>query len=580
MKFFALIPLFLLAATNAFAALNLAEPEELLEKARQSRIDLRDVIFDIDKNIIEFTELEHIEKYVLILPELQKLSDQFKLDDMYPKAVHRLGESIFSASIKWLDVRSIASERILEFAQYANFDLAFRYADSIADVLNKERDQVKLMRGANTVEAIRDLFVVTLPDQPTLEANMRNILSDQANIHLSKPGLTEEQTLFWVGKISSAHGVTTYLEVIDNSIVILKRGMNDEAHHFVECLVQLKERMSTLADEIPGYLITNVSEKLSELVQRMIIFEITFKANEFEKILTIMTPNSVRSLANSIMSRNMVISQAYGDEYIRLSQIILTSLQTYGYDFEAKEFGLYMQRSISPIMIARFSAEGHFNMKDDKGKNWIFSIVQVRRNMYYAALGDEDRVIFKSFFHVTYDFRNKKFLAFERGTDGDTQPNQVVSFVVNPDGTIKFEDLYSLRDVKTLKGRKSSLMPLYNDSNPDTAGISGRYKGHIKIKGGSTSKAEIIISVMNGFVLGRLNLAHEGMVYASIDYSVGSEIVSDRTIHLTTGKLESGTWSHLRLGYYGDKVRGVMIQGGRGTISEEFELTRVIEEGN
>lgn len=581
MRFLSLIPVFVLAATNAFAALNLAEPKALVEKASQSRIDLRDVVFDIDKNIIEFTELEHIERYVLILPELQRLSDEFKLDDMYPKAVHRLGEAMFSASIKWLDVRYVSSDRIEAFAKYANFDLAFRFADSIEDVLNKERDQVKLMRGAVTIEAIHQLFIVTLPDQPGLEAHMRNILSNQANKHLSKPGaLTEEQTLFWISKISSTHGVTTYLEVIGDSIVSIKRGMDTEAHHYVARFIQLTERMAILSDEIPGFLLTNVSERLSELVQRMIINEIAFLPNEFEKVLTIMTPNSTRSLANSLMSRDMVVSQVYGDEYIRVMQLILAQLQTYGYDFEAKEFGLYMQRSISPIMVARFSAEGHFNMKDDKGKNWIFSIVQVRRNMYYAALGDEDRVIFKSFYHVTYDFRNKKFQAFERATDGDASGNQVVSFVVNPDGTIKFEDLYSLRDVKTLKGKKSGLMPLYNDSIPDTAGVSGRYRGHIKIKDGSTSKAELIVSVMNGFVLARLNLAHDGMVYASIDYSVGSEIVSDRTIHLTSGKLPSGTWSHLRLGYYGNKVRGVMIQGGRGTISEEFELNRVAEEGN
>lgn len=579
MRVLSLIPIFLLA-TNAFAALNLAEPEELLVKARQSRIDLRDVVFDIDVNIPEFTELEQIEKYVLILPELQYLSDQFRLDDLYPKAVPRLGESMFSAAIKWLDVRTVAAEKILLFAQYANYDLAFRYADSIADVLSKERDQVKLMHGATTIEALNELFKRTLPDRPNLEASLRTILSDLANKHLSKPGLTEEQTLFWISKISTTNGVMMFLDTIGNKIILLKKDNVADAHLYVDRLVLLQERILQLQDDLPGYLAANVSDKFSELVQRMIINEIKFLPNEFEKILSIMTPISVRSLAQSIMTRDSVVPLAYGDEYIRVMQILVNQLVYYGFDFEAKEFSFFIQRSTAPVMITRYSAEGHFHLKDHTGKVWIFSIVQARKNMYYAALGTEDRAIFKSFFHVTYDFKRNQFVAFERGIDLDSQSNQVVSFKITTDGAIKFEDLYSLRDVKTLTGRKTSNIPVYTNGSRDQSSVSGRYRGIIKIKEGSASKAELILSVFNGFVLGRLNLSHNGMVYASIDYSVGSEIVTDKTLSLTSGKLDSGTWSHLRLGNYGKKNRGVMIQGGRGTISEEFELTRVNEEGN
>lgn len=579
MKFLSLIPVFLLAASTAFAELHLAEPEALLTQARKGRIELRDVIFDIEKNIPEFTELDQIDRYVFILPELQHLSEEFRLDDLYPKAVKKLGESIFSASIKWLDVRNLPSEQIVRFAQYANFDLAFRYAEAIEDILNKERDQAKLMKGAETIEALEVLFFQTLPDQPGLQASLRNILSDLANKFLSKPGLTEEQTLFWISKISTTHGVMTYLDVIGNKITTIKRDGQVEAHLYVKRLIELQERMNKLETEIPGYLTSNVSDKFSELIQRMMLHEIVFESNEFEQILSVMTPNSVRQLAGSIMARDAEISLAYGDEYIRLMQILLNHLQIHGFDFEAKEFGLYMQRSIAPIMIRRYSAEGHFHLKDHTGKSWVFSVVQVRRNMHYAALGSEDRVIFKSFYYVSYDFKNKKFVAFERGADLDGNGNQVVSFRIAMDGSIKFEDLYSLRDIKTLTGHKVSLMPLYNDGLEDTSTITGRYKGSIKIKDGSTSKAELIVSVLNGFVMGRLNLSKDGMVYASLDYSVGSEIVTGRTVHLTTGKLASETWSHLRLGYYGNKVRGVMIQGGRGTISEEFELTRVPEEG-
>lgn len=580
MKILSVIPLLLFLTSTAFAALNLAPPEVLLEKAKQTRIDLRDVIFDIDKNIIEFTDLETIDGYVRILPELQRLSDEFKLDDIYPKAVIRIGESIFSASIKWLDVRTVETEQILRFAQYANLDLAFRYVDSIIDVLAKERNQDKLMHGAVVLEALNQLFLKTLPNQPSLEGSLKAGLSDIANTQLGKPELTEQQTLFWIGKISTTLGVKNYLEMIGNKIIGIKNNTHQsEAHLYVSRLILLRQRLDFLSNELPFYLINNVSDSLSDLIQRMMLAEIVFENNELEKMLFHMTPNHVRSLSTMIISRNAEISQVYGDEYIRIMQVILTYLQTHGFDYEAKEFGLYMDRSISPLMIQRFSGEGHFKLKDHLGKNWIFSIVKVRKNMHYAAIGTEDRALFKCFFYVSYDFKNKKFIAYERGPDLDGASNQIVSFRLGADGSIKFEDLYSLRDVKTLTGKKSSLIPVYNDGLEDTSTMSGRYRGSIKIKEGSTSKAELIVSVINGFVLGRLNLAQDGMVYVSFDYSVGSEIATGRTIHLTTGKLPSNTWSHLRLGYYGDKVRGVMIQGGRGTISEEFELTRVPEEG-
>ena len=303
MRFIFLLTI-LLCSGPTFAGQQLPPPQDLVKQAEQGRIQLREVVFMIEKYIPEFTTLDDLNKYMRILPELQILSDKFKLDEIYPRAIPRIGEYMFSAAIKWLDVRFLPQEQLLFFARFANFDLAFRFSDSIESMLRPENNQSILMTATNNIEALRLQFIQTLPNSPGLDSNFRRILSDLAVKYISQPsGLTEEQIDFWIGKLSNSSGFSSAMDWLNNKIVVLKDKNKLDSHVYMSRLVTLQKRMLLFADELGTSIFSSLSDTVAELLFRMMTLSVTFNEGEFENALTLLMPRSVRTLTQNLMGQ-------------------------------------------------------------------------------------------------------------------------------------------------------------------------------------------------------------------------------------------------------------------------------------
>ncbi len=578
MRFIFLLTI-LLCSGPTFAGQQLPPPQDLVKQAEQGRIQLREVVFMIEKYIPEFTTLDDLNKYMRILPELQILSDKFKLDEIYPRAIPRIGEYMFSAAIKWLDVRFLPQEQLLFFARFANFDLAFRFSDSIESMLRPENNQSILMTATNNIEALRLQFIQTLPNSPGLDSNFRRILSDLAVKYISQPsGLTEEQIDFWIGKLSNSSGFSSAMDWLNNKIVVLKDKNKLDSHVYMSRLVTLQKRMLLFADELGTSIFSSLSDTVAELLFRMMTLSVTFNEGEFENALTLLMPRSVRTLTQNLMGQQAAPPADYIQEYSRVARLIIAKLEELGFEQDVRDFTAYVQRILLPANAALFNIEGQYSVVEPNGKRWQFTIIQARKNVYFAAIGNEEHTTFKSYLNLTSDFVNGGFLASEREPDNSAIHNFTARFDIDDKGNIQIQDFQSFSTLRTFSGRKTSELPVYKMTPGQALITSGRFAGQIEYLDGDIINCTLDITVFPGYILGRLNIYYpNGKIKAFVDYGIGGKVI-DNTYSLTTGQMFSLNWNHLRGALINDELRGVMIVGGKGVMTKEFVFKKINNE--
>ena len=561
---------------QAHARLNLPPPADLLALAGHGRVELRKAVFELEKNIPEFTRLDEIDGYMRILPDLQALAIRYKLDEIYPRAIPRLGENMFSASMKWLDVRTVPLEQLLFYASYANFDLAYRFADSMESLLIQDQSQKALMIGAENMEALRLFFGKNLPNSASLDNNFRRIISDLAAKYIAQPaGVTNEQVDFWISKLSLGSTFGSVIELFANKIVQLKSTNAQDSHVYLARLILLKKRMDQFASELGATIFGSIGDQFSEVLTRMIALEVVFRDGEFETALESMIPKSVKLLTHNFTVPETPPSQKYIPEYTRVAKLLLDKLVALGLTQEAKDLTAYVQRILLPANAAALDIEGEYALVEPDGKRWRYSIIQARRNVYFSGIGAETLDSFKSFLNLTVDFINGGFLASEREPDNDSRHNFTSRFTIDEQGGIKVEDYQSFNTLKTFTGQKVGPFPKFDPIPKQPLITSGRWVGMIEFLDGAKSKCTLDITVFPGYSLGRLNLYHpDGKIKAFLDYGIGGKII-DNTFSLTTGQMYSTTWNHLRGAVVDGELTAVMIVGGRGVISKELKLKKL-----
>lgn len=576
---FALLFSLLLVAAPVFAGQQLPPPADLVKQAEQGRIQLREAVFMLEKYIPEFTSLEDLNKYMRILPELQVLSDKFKLDEIYPRGVARVGEYMFSAAIKWLDVRFVPQEQLLFFVRHANFDLAFRFSDVIESTLRAENKQNLLVTGADNTEAVRLLLLQTLPNSPGLDANFRRILSDLAVKFISQPtGLTDDQINYWMLKLSNSSAFSSAMDWLNNKIVVLRPDNAQDSHIYMKRLMLLQQRMLLFADELGTSIFGSLSDIFAELMFRMMILSVPFEQSEFENALASLLPKSVRSLTQSLMGQENPPPKEYVKEYSRLAGLIIKRLDELNFTQDSREFTAYVQRILMPANAALFQIEGQYSVVEPDGSKWNFTIIQARKNVFFAAIGNEHQTTFKSYLNLTSDFVNGGFLASEREPDTSAIHNFTARFDIDDKGNIQIQDFQSFSTLRTFAGKKISDLPVYKPTNGQALVTSGRYAGQIEYLDGDKINCTLDITVFPGYILGRLNIYYpNGKIKAFVDYGIGGKIL-DNTFSLTTGQMFSLNWNHLRGEVINNELRAVMIVGGKGVMTKEFVFKKINNE--
>lgn len=94
---------------------NVGTAQELLQNAQSGRRQLLNSILKLKENVRELRDRPTFEEFYDLLDKFERLSEEFRLDQIYPGAVDELGRDMVLHGNRWLRVSKDSSETILDY---------------------------------------------------------------------------------------------------------------------------------------------------------------------------------------------------------------------------------------------------------------------------------------------------------------------------------------------------------------------------------------------------------------------------------------------------------------------------------
>lgn len=560
---------FCFALTAQAVPLNLAEPDELLKQASQGRVELRDVILDMNQQISEMRDPKTFDKYFYILPELKKYADAFKLDDIYPKAVETLGLKMVAQGSRWLSIIRDDRARLEYYFRWMDENVIGTFFFNVEMETRNEPDPALLTKAADNLESIIPLIEKIAPLRNDLHQSFRQVLSAIA-IKFLRSSLPDEDLKFWIAKLVDVTGINQYLDLVQLDIFKISDSNRIIAHELNKRLGLVYDQIRRMIADPPVWLDNNIGDQQTEIILRMIRIEEKFYPGEFKLAISLLNIKQLQGLAGQWVDPQKLPSPNYSAHYLDLSRVLIDKLRKHNLINDAELLEKSVAQAAAPIYVSNLKAEGTYYLQDSKGKKWRFTIIEVKKGLIYAALMDEDQFIHKAFFYVGYNLITGQFTASAREADIDPTDVPIVQFNLDQDGNITLIDPYAMPDSRELKGKRVESYESYTSiTTPNTVNLEGTYEGDIVFVDNYRYRMTLTITSVNKDSVGRL-AGRYGRLY---DFNHGTA-VDKPYVYLTTGRLPRTTWVQIRAYTRDGKLRGRAIIGGRGISPQEFVLEK------
>jgi hypothetical protein len=572
MKRFFIIAAMLFISNLSFARINLESPDVLLKKASQDRTELREVIFQIEKNIPEFTTQEEFEAYFFIFDKLQVFADKLQLDEIYPNMVRDVGRLMAEHGYMWLDIRTSPIDKILYYHKYSRYEVAMRYYSTTEYIVLNTTDPDILKTEARSLEAILNWATKQFPENKELQMNYKNLISDVANKFLKKVDLNEEDANFWIHKLNTQASYFSYIDQLHQDILAVNANKKSLLHVYLKRLVALNDKVTNDTMFTSPTLMGTLSSTSIDLASKFLTYEEIYNSGDFADLLDIMNIRELNTLASKWNNLERLPTPNFVQHYLDITQILLTKMNDSGLVEESKDLSLAVSKSAAPYIVRQLGIEGQYLLKTKTGENVEFNVIVARDNAVFAAIHYPDGEYGIGFIDVHYSFDEKLFVASKNSFNLDDSDNPIVKFKVDENKNMTLESFYFNGSDPVMYGKKVQEFENYESKAQSKLVLkSGNYRGKMKIKGNGEAK-DVMVSLVtvNGNILGRLNDSLN-----TIEFIYGAKNTGG-IVKLTTGITASNSWLHLRGYVEGENLHGVLISGMFGKTTEsEFTLKLV-----
>lgn len=540
------------------AALNLPEPEVLIQQAGESRSALLDSILAIEFNIPEMRDPATFEKYFYTLDNLQALAICSGLEEYYPDAVKKLGVNLVSNGMRWLDVTKADTNKITYYIKWMDVDSLARFLGLIEYQTSTVKDAASLKKMSENIEAALPLIDKIASNLPYVQLGFRGLVSGAAVAILKTENLDNNGLSFWIGKIKTASALSEYLDVLNTKIYSMEKDTQGLGHSYLFRLALLSAQVNNMAEKAPNWLVNGIGDSTAEVILRLVRLEEKFQAGEFKRSLSLLSGRQLQGMYQQWMIQTKIPNQNYVGHYLELSRELIVVLQNNNMRKEANEFQKWLTKMTAPALAKQLDIEGQYEIRNERGDVWYFTIATAKDNTLIAALANKDKSILKAYYNVSYNLKKDGFVASQREPDGDSIQNQPVEFVVR-DGQITVYDPFVRNQYKTYKGRKIQAFPdPYATAVPGNLSADGTYEGYISMPNGEDMKVRVIITTFNGYTVGRVDSPR-----LVLELNIGSE-GEDGVVILTSGRKEKAAWFQLRANVVEGGLNAYVIVGGSG----------------
>lgn len=558
---------------NASAALSLPEPDVLIQEAQQGKNQLRDVINQIDQNLVEIRDAETFDRYFAILDALQVIADDLGLDTIYPDGVKKLGHRMVQKGVNWLNLRVDSIDKMLAYHQWMSEPQPAYTAMYSFEIQLKDIKQLKDLESAS-MKLERLLVFVTQqwPTDTSLHRLYRDLLSDVAVKSLKNTSLTNEQILFWVTKIYRPEALLDVAIKFQDQMYQITAETKTELHLSLERIYQIFLHSQKLDPGSSESLRNQIGDNAVDLFLRSIRFEENLNENEFNQVMMMFSKRHYISLANAWALYDKVPHTDFAVNYIEKSFIFTKKLREVGLSAEAETLSRAIRSKASAILARSLKLEGFWEMKDRRGKKWALNIIYAADGMIFVDLTGPDQMSYP-FFYVIYDMDQKGFLAALRAPDADINSNVPVRFFPQPDGTLKVVNMISPEADMVMIAKRIQTYPdlMAQREIGSAVDFNGVYQGILKLDKISAKKVELSIATFNDHAIG--NMKHPSF-FATFNFGSNGK---DNVIYLTRGNNKVlGSWMHLRL-KMDDKnnLVGYLIDGATGLNPNPIQLKKI-----
>lgn len=567
-----------LIGNKAYSLVQLEAPDVLILQAKESRSDLRRVIFKISQNLSEFKDINELDPYIKIFPEIKALAIDFDLESIFPKMIDKLGEDLHSTAIKWLDPRFVSTEDILIYNQLSSFLSALRWLENIEVYLINENELQLLTQSIITLENVRVLFSELHSKRREVDLTIRRVMSNVSSKALDLIGNENDKLDFWISFLVSAQGFQEIINRNSESLFSLKRSDSSNLSIWFNQIIKIKTRAQSLQKDLPYYILQSIDDQIIDLIIKSVEFEYNLNEDLLMKSILDLGPLKLKALSQNFVYNLKTPSSQFINQYEKLIGAIGAQLENLNMESDYRLFTDFTNKIAATLKIEYLKAEGIYSLLGNDHISYRATLIRSQENRTILVLGHANNTFDRSYFHILYDVKSKRFFGSHRDPDIDPQANYSVSFRFNNKNELIIDDYFKHQTTQII-GKKIHSFPRLNLGDRLNTNLTGVYSGELSFLKKSPLQVELVINQLQGQISGQLRFIEKNKVTQSIELIIGSQS-NENTIRLTSGRLVSGSIVHLRLFKNNNSLIGFFVAGARHSQSFNIQLTKKIGIGD
>ncbi len=565
---------FVFFTTPGNAALKLDPPDVFIKKASLDRQALLDAVLSLETQLPEMRDPRTFESYFFLCDQLQVKATEFGLDDLYPDAVKSLGKKMSEFGIKWINLSLINQENLQYYLKWMDTE-GLSNLLSFANYYAKKITEMPLLKHfSENIDYIILSTAQLTKDRFDIEVGFRDLSTSIAVKFLLQMNLDDSEKAFWASKIYTTYGLNLYTDQVQQQIYALTNKNKETIPEIFKSLDLCLQIADRLIDAPTSSNYDRVGDLFIETVKKSFELNQKFVLEKLESLVNRLSPKSLQSFSLYLISTNEEHILRNSSLFVKTGYLLLKKLEKEGLQTDYTQLQLFLSRIAASVRLDEVNAEGTYSLTDKNGNIWKLTLLRTSPLYLIAALADDNKNIFRTFYSVRYSADEDKFTAFSAANESEgnssAENNSVVTFKIDAQQRISFNDIYGADIFKNMMGAMTEPAPVQNFSRKLTSTRSEVYEGEVYFTQ-SEQPTRVKLSIESDGITTYARMRDQYGIFYDFNQGFFNE---DHEFSLTTGKIPQTSWVQLRGSYNEDEIHSQIILGGYGFITKPFILKR------
>lgn len=554
----------------------LRPPEELLERAKKSRVDLIEVIGDIERLAPKLSSKEQFYPYLLLLPELLAVERSFGGEEgPGSDLIKSLGAILTRNAVKWFRLDMDSPDVIRFVLTWSENSTRYEISGLHLKLLLLENEKESLLhwfgRTTFALEVIQDLKseAYVRESYETLQANCLERIMKKRN------EFPEEKLKELLEQTHTPVAIQAIIAFLNEQG--LKSNDLKELETYLDWSMILGQNLNRVPEAIPYYILAGPGQLAITIVTKFLTLRKAMDLNLVGRVVEALQPSQIPELGGILLNlfRDKPIPDSLVDFLAILSSDLYVQYQRLGLGNQAQE----MRKFVSALTLLQASlsnsVEGSYTVTV-RDKPGLFNLVHLGNGRFYAGLsvryGGEVSADF-SFFQLSFNNQTQTWEGVHYDSTDPNFSNPVnevffMSFKLTPEGSLNRIEgtFYTSKLTSEFRGQQTARFLNFSSAErvsiPKLAPVYVGSFGDIQLR--------LILYQSDQRLQGAILVTYPTGIPVSTDLEYGYYDPHRNVAYLSSGRFESLRWVQVRGEFFdgGDRFEGQYIQSVYGALYE------------